>query len=179
MGEEFSWLIEAISTLAKAEGWPEQVIKKMDVLGKRLSFGSDLKGLELAKLRIRGLGRGFISRLVQNSYDSPKALSDLSIQDLQKIVPEDLARRIVQKVGRQVSELLHRPQNNSPSMQEKNPTVCEQRDSPGGSKSSGDSRISWEDREAYVKAVLAACNSGRESWKMRSLQRDLRKDLGW
>jgi hypothetical protein len=34
MGEEFSWLIEAISTMAKAEGWPEAVIKKMDVLGE-------------------------------------------------------------------------------------------------------------------------------------------------
>src|SRR5439155_8300616 len=113
------WLIEAISTLAKAEGWPEAVIKKMDVLGERLSFGIDLKGLELAKLRIRGLGRGFISRLLQNGYDSPKALSDLSIQDLHKIVPEDLARRIAQKVGRPASEVLSRPQKNSPSIQEK------------------------------------------------------------
>ncbi len=119
MGEEFSWLIEAISTLAKAEGWPERVTKKMDVLGERLSFGIDLKGLELAKLRIRGLGRGFIFRLVQNGYDTPKALSDLSIQDLQKLVPEDLARRIAQKIGRPASKVLHRPQNNSPSIQEK------------------------------------------------------------
>ncbi|MGH7828577.1 MAG: winged helix-turn-helix domain-containing protein, partial [Candidatus Binatia bacterium] len=118
MGEEFSWLIEAISTLAKSEGWPETVIKKMNVLGERLSFGIDLKGLELATLRIRGLGRGFISRLVQNGYDSPKALSDLSVQDLQKIVPEDLARRIAQKIGRP-SEVLSRPQKNSPSIQEK------------------------------------------------------------
>jgi helicase len=119
MGEEFSRLIEAISTLAKSEGWPEAVIKKMDILGERLSFGIDSKGLELAKLRIRGLGRGFISRLVQNGYDSRKALSDLSIEDLQKIVPEELARRIAQKVGRPMSEVLSRSQKNSPSIQEK------------------------------------------------------------
>lgn len=50
--------MEAISTIAKAEGWPEQVTKKMDILGERLSFGVDLKGLNLARLRIRGLGRG-------------------------------------------------------------------------------------------------------------------------
>jgi replicative superfamily II helicase len=102
MGEEFSWLIEAISTLAKAEGWPEQVIKRMDVLGERLSFGIDLKGLELAKLRIRGLGRGFISRLVQNGYDSPKALSELSIEELEKMLPQELAHRIAQKFSRLV-----------------------------------------------------------------------------
>ncbi len=57
----------------------------MDVLVERLSFGIDLKGLELAKLRIRGLGRGYISRLVQNGYDSPKALSELSIQELEMV----------------------------------------------------------------------------------------------
>jgi DNA-binding winged helix-turn-helix (wHTH) protein len=91
----------------------------MNVLGERLSFGIDLKGLELAKMRIRGLGRGFISRLVQNGYDSPKALSDVSIQDLQKIVPEDLARRIAQRVGQPASEVLSRSQKNSPSIQEK------------------------------------------------------------
>ena len=120
MGEEFSWLIEAISTLAKAEGWPEAVIKKMDVLGERLSFGIGLKGLELAKLRIRGLGRGFISRLVQNGYDTPKALSDLSIQDLQKIVPEDLAQRIAQRLRPPASDVVDRPVKKSPpSIQQK------------------------------------------------------------
>ncbi len=120
MGEEFSWLIEAISTLAKAESWPEAVIKKMDVLGERLSFGIDLKGLELAKLRIRGLGRGFISRLVQNGYDTPKALSDLSIQDLQKMVPEDLARRIAQRLRPPGSDEVDPPvKKNPPSIQQK------------------------------------------------------------
>ena len=99
MGEEFSWLIEAISTLAKAEGWPEQVIKKMDLLGEQLSFGVGPKGLELAKLRIRGLGRGYISRLVHNGYDSPKALSQLSVDELEKLVPPDLARRVAKKVS--------------------------------------------------------------------------------
>jgi helicase len=120
MGEEFSWLIEAISTLAKAEGWPEQVVKKMDVLGERLSFGIDFKGLELAKLRIRGLGRGYISRLVANGYDTPKALSDLSIGELAKIIPEDLVRRIGQRLWPSSSSVVDRPvKNDSPSVQKK------------------------------------------------------------
>jgi len=52
----------------------------MDVLVERLSFGTDLKGLELAKLRIRGLGRSYISRLAQKV---PRQLSELSIQELE------------------------------------------------------------------------------------------------
>ncbi len=100
MGEEFSWLIEAISTLAKAEGWPEQVIKKMDLLGEQLSFGVDPKGLELAKLRIRGLGRGYISRLVQNGYDSLRALVELSPEELEKFLPKDVAQKVMKQGSR-------------------------------------------------------------------------------
>ncbi len=113
MGEEFSWLIEAISTLAKAEGWPEQVINKMALLGERVTFGVEFKGLELAKLRIRGLGRGYISRLLQNGYDTPEALSELSIGELEKMVPKDLARRILQKCSpRSAPDLVDRPVTN-------------------------------------------------------------------
>ena len=120
MGEEFSWLIEAISTLAKAEGWPEQVIKKMGVLGERLSFGIDFRGLELAKLRVRGLGRGYISRLLQNGYDTPKALSELSIEELEKMVPQDLAQRIAQRSGPSAPDIVHRDiKNDSPSIQQR------------------------------------------------------------
>jgi replicative superfamily II helicase len=120
IGEEFSWLIEAISTLAKAEGWPEQVIKKMDVLGERLSFGIDFKGLELAKLRIRGLGRGYIARLAANGYDTPKALSDLPIEELARMIPEDLAKRIAQRLWPAPSVVADRSlKNDSPSVQQK------------------------------------------------------------
>jgi len=103
MGEEFSWLIEAIATLAKAEGWPEQVIKKMELLGQKITFGVDAKGLDLARLRIRGLGRGYISRLVQNGFDSPKALSEVLVEELEKIVPQEVAHRITRKLSRTVA----------------------------------------------------------------------------
>ena len=91
MGEELSWLIEAISTLAKAEGWPEQVIKKMGVLGERLSFGIDFRGL------------------VQNGYDTPKALSELSIEHLEKMLPRDLARRTAKSLRPSASGVIDRP----------------------------------------------------------------------
>lgn len=100
MGEEFSWLVEAISTLAKAEGWPEQVTKKMDFLSDRLSYGVDSKGLSLARLKIRGLGRGYISALLQNGYDSPEALAQLPIEELEKFLPRSLARRVAKEVSR-------------------------------------------------------------------------------
>lgn len=95
IGEEFSWLVEAISTLAKAEGWPEQVTNKMNLLGKRLSFGVDPIGL-----RIPGLGRGYIARLVKNGYDSSKALAQVTQEDLEHFLPGDIAKKIVKKFTR-------------------------------------------------------------------------------
>jgi hypothetical protein len=100
MGEEFSWLVEAISTLAKAEGWPEQVTNKMNLLGQRLSFGVDPMGLEIARLRIPGLGRGYIARLVKNGYDSSKALAQVTQEDLERFLPGDIARKVVKKFTR-------------------------------------------------------------------------------
>lgn len=116
MGEEFSWLIEAISTLAKAEGWPEPVIKKMELLGQRIAFGVDAKGVELAKMRIRGLGRGYISRLVQNGFDNPNALGEVPIDDLEKIIPQELAHRIARKFSRSVAPVaVARPAKSLPT----------------------------------------------------------------
>jgi len=72
----------------------------MDVLSERLSSGVDLKGLSLARLRIRGLGRGYISKLVQNGYDSPEALAQLPLEELEKFLPRNLARRVAKEVSR-------------------------------------------------------------------------------
>jgi DNA-binding response OmpR family regulator len=47
-------------------------------------------------------------------------LSDLSIEDLQKIIPEDLARRIVQRLRPQAPDVADRPAKKSPpSIQQK------------------------------------------------------------
>lgn len=77
----------------------------MDVLVERLSSGTDLKGLELAKLRIRGLGRSYISRLAQNG---PKALSELSIQELEMIYLLDYGSRD-ELVAGEPDQLYERP----------------------------------------------------------------------
>ena len=58
MGEEFSWLIEAIATLAKAEGWPEQVIKKMELLGQRISFRCRCQRSGVGETENQRLGQG-------------------------------------------------------------------------------------------------------------------------
>jgi hypothetical protein len=70
---------------------------KMNLLGQRLSFGMALKGLEIAKLRIPGLGRGYIARLVKNGYDSPKGLAQVTLESLEQFLPREIAHRVVKK----------------------------------------------------------------------------------
>ena len=100
MGEEFSWLVEATSNLAKAEGWPEQVIGRMNLLSERISFGVDSKGLELAKLRIPGLGRGYIAKLVKDGFDSAQALAEANPESLVRLLPQEIVKRIATKFGK-------------------------------------------------------------------------------
>ncbi len=74
-------------------------LEASSITGERLSLGVDLKGLEVAKLRIRGLGRGYIFRLAQNGYDTPNALTQLSIDELEKFLPTDVAREVVKQLS--------------------------------------------------------------------------------
>jgi len=94
IGEEFSWLAEAASAIASAIGWPEGSVKKLSELSERLIYGVTAKGLGISRIRLRGLGRTYIARLVREGYDSPEAIFQLPVEVLQKLLPERLARQL-------------------------------------------------------------------------------------
>jgi DNA-binding response OmpR family regulator len=57
---------------------------------------------------------------VQNGYDTPKALTELSIEELQKMVPQELAQRIAQRSRPSASDVVHRDiKNDSIFIQQK------------------------------------------------------------
>jgi helicase len=91
IGEEFSWLAEAASALSEVIGWPPDGVRRLSELSERLIQGVSSKGVGLSQMRLKGLGRTTIARLVKAGYDSPKALSSLPIALLKKHLPERLA----------------------------------------------------------------------------------------
>ena len=91
IGEEFSWLAEAAAALAQVVGWPEKTVEKLLQLSERLIEGVPAAGLALSRIRLRGLGRTYIARLVKEGYDSPEALASLPMEVLTKHLPERLA----------------------------------------------------------------------------------------
>jgi len=94
VGEDFSWLGETLAELARELKWPEAAVKKIEVLSRRLIYGVSEQGLALSEIRLRGLGRTYISRLVREGYDRPDTIPEVSVQDLERILPKMLAQRL-------------------------------------------------------------------------------------
>ncbi|RJR42795.1 MAG: DEAD/DEAH box helicase [Desulfobacteraceae bacterium] len=94
LGEDFSWLAETLADLAREVKWEERVVKKVELLGKRLIYGVSAEGLPLSEIRLRGLGRTYINQLVRNGYDTPQAIADVPLQELERILPKRLAERL-------------------------------------------------------------------------------------
>ena len=102
-GEFFSWLADHLAAQAEEiMDWNKQEDKKEDllrlkILAERLSEGVEEKGLKLARLRLPGLSRSYIRILLKEGYDDEKCLEQLTEEELSKLIPPRLARRIKER----------------------------------------------------------------------------------
>jgi len=94
VGEDFSWLAETLASLAKEIRWDPRAIARIEKLSQRLIYGVTEKGLALSKIRLRGLGRTWINRLVDEGYDTPEAIADLPLSEMERLLPKQLAGRL-------------------------------------------------------------------------------------
>jgi helicase len=94
VGEDFSWLAETLLAFAEVCGWEDRFVKSMASLSHRLVCGVTEKGLALSQIRIRGMGRTYINRLVQEGYNTPKIIMDLPLEELTRLLPQRLAERL-------------------------------------------------------------------------------------
>lgn len=74
VGEEYAWLVEALAAVAQACGWPDPRCREIDGLSDRLVHGVREDALPLAQLRVRGLGRALIRRLVAAGFADEDSL---------------------------------------------------------------------------------------------------------
>lgn len=94
VGEDFSWLAETLASLAKEIRWDPRAIARIERLSQRLIYGVTEKGLALSQIRLRGLGRTYINRLIAEGYDTPEAVADLPLTELERLLPKHLAERL-------------------------------------------------------------------------------------
>ncbi|MEI7639389.1 MAG: hypothetical protein WCJ37_18895, partial [Syntrophus sp. (in: bacteria)] len=94
VGEDFSWLAETLASLAREIRWDPRAISRIENLSQRLIYGVTEKGLSLSNIRLRGLGRTYINRLIAEGYDTPEAVAELPLAEMERLLPMHLAERL-------------------------------------------------------------------------------------
>ncbi|HOI15501.1 MAG TPA: hypothetical protein PK036_04090, partial [Geobacteraceae bacterium] len=89
--EGLSWIVDAASLVAQSIGSPKALQDRLSILSERLLYGVEENGLELARLRVRGLGRAGIYSLVREGFDSRKAVRETPVTVLAAMIPERIA----------------------------------------------------------------------------------------
>jgi helicase len=84
VGEEYAWLAEALAAVAQACGWPDARCRQIESLSERLVHGVRGDALPLARLRVRGLGRALIRRLVAAGYADVDTLRAAGAESVRK-----------------------------------------------------------------------------------------------
>jgi helicase len=99
--EGFSWLADSLAAIAESEGWRKtrkEDLNKIKILSRRLIDGVEEDGLNLSQLHIPGLNRDYIRRLVRAGYDDVENLKKASEEELRKLLPGRLVKRIQKKM---------------------------------------------------------------------------------
>ena len=104
LARDFSWLAESLACILRLSGWKEEAVSSVADLSERLLHGVPREGLPLARMHVPGLSRSHICRLIRAGYDTPEAFSLLAPKDLDGLLPEPLAERLIEEARRLVRE---------------------------------------------------------------------------
>ena len=86
LGEEYAWLVEALSAVAQACGWSDPRCKEISTLADRLVHGVRGDAVSICGLRVNGLGRSLVRRIVSAGFSSPDAMRKADEETLRKAV---------------------------------------------------------------------------------------------
>jgi helicase len=93
--EQLSWLLDSAFSIAQATNKPEQVKEFLKKLSLEVQFGVNPEGIELAQLRMPGLGRDHIWGLVANGLGKAEVLKKTELKTLEKVLPSNLALKLI------------------------------------------------------------------------------------
>jgi len=101
LAEGFCWLADSLAAIAESGCWKKkrkEDLKQIILLSERLIEGIEEEGLNLARLYILGLSRYYIRRLVKEGYTDEKCLGEVREEELAKVLPKRLVKRIQERI---------------------------------------------------------------------------------
>lgn len=102
-----SWIVDAIAGMAFVMDMGEILAAQLEQVSTRLLNGVGPEGIWLAGLNVKGLTRAIISKLEEAHIIGGDAFSDMPHEELEKLIPGWLIKRIRQRVKeREVSGTL-------------------------------------------------------------------------
>ncbi len=96
---DFQWLVSASASIAETLAAPRNRVAELRVLAGRTGWGVPESGLELARLRSPGLGRGAIMKLLAEGLDSALAVAQAERETLVRLVGQDAAMRLEERAS--------------------------------------------------------------------------------
>ncbi len=91
---ELAWLLDSASAVAKALGSSDKLVKFLKELTSQVQFGIGKDMIEMAKLKVSGLGRDYLWKLSLKGITSKKQIEEIDTEELKKTVPEKVASRL-------------------------------------------------------------------------------------
>jgi helicase len=94
VAQRMSWLVDSAVGLVRVLNKDQRLFQFLKSLSSMAQFGVNQEGLGLAQLKLSGLGRGFIWKLVKAGLFTLENIKRTEIKDLKKIIPESHAEKL-------------------------------------------------------------------------------------
>ncbi|MDP8254811.1 MAG: DEAD/DEAH box helicase, partial [Candidatus Alcyoniella australis] len=106
VSEEFDWLMHGMALVCEIAGWGEKQVEQVHDLSLRLSQGIRGDAVELVGMKLRGLGRAALRKLVDAGIVGQDALEQAAEERLCEILGPKTGTRLFAQVREQESALV-------------------------------------------------------------------------
>ena len=103
LAENAGWMIRLLADVAAARHADDAAAQRLLRLSQQVLFGVQAQGIALAALRVAGLTRAMIGRLIDAGYTSEESLLDAELDSLARVIPKEIAFRLQERVFKKYS----------------------------------------------------------------------------
>jgi helicase len=103
IAQELAWLLDSTSAIARILNCGEGLEKILKNLAWQVQFGIGQDMIEIAKLKVSGLGRNFLWKLSLKGITSKNQIKEIKLEELKNVIPEKVGIRLKEEIKLQES----------------------------------------------------------------------------